>query len=69
MKSALFIKYMALDLAGYEQDFEKTNAKAFLSREQYEALFPYVLDSIQPIITEPLPKLKNVLSVKATGEC
>jgi len=64
MKSALFIKYMGWDLAGYEQDFEKTNAKAFLSRAQYEALFPYVLDSIQPIITDPLPRLTHILSVK-----
>ena len=64
MKSALFIKYMAFDLAGYEQDFEKTNAKSFLSREQYNALFPYLYDSIHPIITNPLPKLTNILSVK-----
>ena len=38
MKSALLIKYMAYDLASYEQVFEKTNAKAFLPRAQYEAL-------------------------------
>src|SRR5215831_16075155 len=58
MKSALLIKYMAYDLAGYEQDFEKTNARSLLTRAQYERLFPYVQDSAQPIITEPLPKLK-----------
>jgi penicillin amidase len=58
MKSALLVKYMAYDLAGYEQDFEKTNAKSLLTRAQYERLFPYVQDSAQPIITEPLPKLK-----------
>jgi penicillin amidase len=50
---------MAWDLAGYEEDFEKTNAKTIFSKEQYDALFPYVYDSMQAIITEPLPKLKN----------
>jgi len=60
MKSALLIKYMAFDLAAHEEDFEKTNAKALLTRKQYEQLFPYVEDSMQPIINEPLPKLKNL---------
>ena len=64
MKSALFAKYMAWDLAGYEQDFEKTNAKAFFSKQQYEKLFPYINDSLQPIITDPLPKLTKSLMVK-----
>ena len=34
-----------------EQDFERTNAKSLLTKLQYEALFPYVVDSSQPIIT------------------
>jgi penicillin amidase len=59
IKTALLVKYMAWDLAGYEEDFEKTNAKTIFSKEQYDALFPYVYDSMQAIITEPLPKLKN----------
>ncbi len=48
-KSALFLKYMSFDLAGYEEDFEHTNAKAFFSKEQYEKLFPARLDSVDPI--------------------
>jgi penicillin amidase len=59
IKTALLVKYMAWDLAGYEEDFEKTNAKTIFSKEQYDALFPYVYDSMQAIITEPSPKLKN----------
>ena len=59
MKSALLVKYMSYDLAGYEQDFEKTNAKSLLTRLQYERLFPYVEDSMQPVITDPLPKLRK----------
>jgi penicillin amidase len=64
MKSALLIKYMAWDLAGYEEDFEKTNAKAILTKKQYEQLFPYVEDSMQFIITDPLPKLKDLFIPK-----
>ncbi len=64
MKSALLIKYMAYDLAGHEEDFEKTNAKAILTRKQYEQLFPYVEDSMQSIITDPLPKLKDLFIPK-----
>ncbi|MBV9962198.1 MAG: penicillin acylase family protein, partial [Parafilimonas sp.] len=60
MKSALLVKYMAFDLAGYEQDFERTNAKAVLTKAQYERLFPYVVDSSQAIITNSLPKLGNI---------
>lgn len=68
LKSALFIKYMAYDLAGYDEDFEKTNAKSLLTQKQYESLFPYVIDSMQPIITTPLPKLIHVPIVKKPGD-
>ncbi len=64
MKSVLLAKYMSYDLAGYDQDFERTNAKSILTRAQYERLFPYVEDSMQPIITEAIPKLKNQSVVK-----
>src|SRR5436305_4592880 len=59
MKSALLIKYMSYDLAGYDQDFERTNAKALLTKLQYQTLFPYVVDSSQRII-DSMPKLKNI---------
>lgn len=50
LKSALFLKYMSFDLAGYEEDFEKTNAKSYFTKEQYDALFPLTLDSVHPIV-------------------
>ncbi|HRI21212.1 MAG TPA: penicillin acylase family protein, partial [Panacibacter sp.] len=49
MKSALFLKFMSYDLAGFEQDFEKTNALSVFTKAQYEALFPYGQDSLDPI--------------------
>ena len=55
MKSALFLKYMAYDLAGYEQDFEMTNAKKLLSEAQFDQLFPYGQDSLDPIIPQGTP--------------
>jgi penicillin amidase len=41
LKTALFLKLMAKSLAGYEQDFEYTNARKLLTGLQLEQLFPY----------------------------
>ncbi len=49
MKTALFLKFMAFDLAGYEQDFEMTNAKNLFTQIQFNKLFPYGQDSLDPI--------------------
>jgi penicillin amidase len=50
LKTALFLKYMSFDLAGHEDDFEMTNAKAFFSPDDFQKLFPLVQDSLDPII-------------------
>ena len=50
LKSALFIKYMAFDLAGGENDFEFTAARNALSKVAYETLHPLRPDSLDPII-------------------
>ncbi|MBS1730885.1 MAG: penicillin acylase family protein [Bacteroidetes bacterium] len=50
LKSVLFMKYMAFDLAGFEQDFEMTNAKSVFSKTEMAALYPYGQDSLDPII-------------------
>ncbi len=50
LKSALFIKYMALDLAGYENDFEMTNAKSVFSSADFDKIYPMIMDSLDPII-------------------
>ena len=49
-KSALFLKYMAFDLAGHENDFEFTSARNILSQLDYETLNPLRPDSLDPII-------------------
>ncbi len=50
LKTALFIKYMALDLAGREDDFEYTAARNALSKLDFELLNPVRQDSLDPII-------------------
>ena len=55
MKSSLFLKYMSWDLAGFEDDFEKTNAKSVFTKEQYNALYPYGRDSLDPINPKGTP--------------
>ncbi len=52
LKTSLFAKYMSFDLASYEQDFEKTNAKSFFTKAQFEKLYPYGQDSLDPINPE-----------------
>ena len=49
-KSALFLKYMSFDLAGFEQDFELTNAHNYFSAADFALLFPAFQDSLDPII-------------------
>ncbi|GGH68266.1 penicillin amidase [Filimonas zeae] len=50
LKTALFVKYMAYDLAGREEDFERTNARSVFTGTEYEKLYPYGQDLMQPII-------------------
>jgi penicillin G amidase len=50
LKTALFMKYMAYDLASHEKDFEMTNAKSFFSAADFDLLYPAVQDSLDPII-------------------
>lgn len=49
-KTALFLKYMSFDLSGSENDFEYTNVRNVLSREDFELLYPLIQDSLDPII-------------------
>ena len=50
LKIALFVKSMAYDLAGADNDFEMTNAKSLFSKEAFARLYPSTQDSLDPII-------------------
>jgi penicillin amidase len=50
LKTALFMKYMAYELAGANNDFGMTNARSFFSKEDFAKLYPQVPDSLDPII-------------------
>jgi penicillin G amidase len=50
LKTALFMKYMAYDLASHEKDFEMTNAKSYFSPTDFNLLYPAIQDSLDPII-------------------
>ena len=50
LKTALFLKNMALDLAGEENDFEMTNAKSIFSSADFDKIYPIVMDSLDPIV-------------------
>ena len=50
LKTALFTKAMTYDLAGFDRDFEFTNALNVLGEENFRMLFPDFSDSSAPII-------------------
>jgi penicillin amidase len=70
LKSALFLKYMAFDLAGYEDDFEMTNAKSVFSSADFDKIYPIIMDSLDPIVPKgtefPPPAIKP--EVPATAD-
>ncbi|MGN6530391.1 MAG: penicillin acylase family protein [Ginsengibacter sp.] len=64
LKSALFLKYMALELAGYERDFEMTNAKSIFSSADFDKIYPIVMDSLDPIVPKGTVFPKPAIAVK-----
>ena len=50
LKTALFLKYMSLDLAGGEDDFEYTAAKKALTKSVFEKMYPIIQDTMDPIV-------------------
>lgn len=70
LKSALFMKYMALELAGYERDFEMTNAKSVFSSADFNKIYPIVMDSLDPIVPKDsiFPKPAINLKIPSTAD-
>ncbi len=50
LKIALFYKAMTKDLAGFDSDFEFTNALKLLGEEKFRILYPEWQDSLSPVI-------------------
>lgn len=69
-RTAVFMKYMALDLAGFERDFEMTNAKSVFTKAEFNALFPYQEDSLDPIVPRGtlFPKADGSLKPPASAD-
>jgi penicillin G amidase len=52
LKTALFVKNMALTLAGGEDDIEHTNAKTLFGSNWMKVLYPEVDESLEPIVAK-----------------
>ncbi|HEX8462854.1 MAG TPA: penicillin acylase family protein [Segetibacter sp.] len=52
LKTQLFLKYMAFQLAGFDSDFEMTNAQSVFSAADIEMLYPTIQDSLDPIVAK-----------------
>ncbi|MBS1565903.1 MAG: penicillin acylase family protein, partial [Bacteroidetes bacterium] len=68
LKTALFIKNMAYDLAGRESDFEMTAARNVFSKIDFDLLNPLRQDSLDPIIPHDsvvTPRIKTVVPASA----
>jgi penicillin amidase len=55
LKTELFYKYMSYELAGFDSDFEMTNAKSLFSGTDIEKLYPISPDSLDPVVTKGTP--------------
>lgn len=69
LKTALFLKYMSLDLAGGENDFEYTNAKSVFSSADFDKIYPVIMDSLDPIVPKGtvFPKPGIELKIPSTA--
>lgn len=70
LKTALFLKYMSLDLAGGENDFEYTNAKSVFSSADFDKIYPIIMDSLDPIVPKGtvFPKPGIELKIPSTAD-
>lgn len=52
LKTALLLKYMADDLAGYDEDLENTNALMLWGKERFDFLYPQYFPDAEPVISD-----------------
>ena len=55
LKTALLLKYMADDLAGYDEDLENTNALVLWGKERFDFLYPQYYPDSEPVISADHP--------------
>jgi len=65
LKTALLMKYMSLDLAGAEDDFEFTKIRTALGYAAFEKMFPLAPDSLDPIVSIDTLEHHATMVVKA----
>lgn len=68
LKCALFIKQMTNTLAGYDRDFELTNAYRLLGEQDFRLLFPEIPDSLNPIIPKGTAYPKPLEAITAPSD-
>jgi penicillin amidase len=69
LKTALFLKFMSLDLAGGENDLEYTNLRSLLGYDTFNRMFPIKQDSLDPIVPDSLyEKISRAIVPHPTGK-
>jgi penicillin amidase len=70
LKTALFTKQMTNNLAGYDRDFEFTNALKVLGEENFRILYSDLPDSLYPVIPKGTQYEANniALNIPATAD-
>ncbi len=51
LKTALLLKYMADDLAGFDEDLENTNALRLFGKDRFDLLYPQYYPDAEPVIS------------------
>ncbi len=63
LKTALFTKQMTNNLAGYDRDFEFTNALKILGEDNFRILYSDIPDSLYPVIPKGTIYEPNVIAL------
>ncbi|MDP9041555.1 MAG: penicillin acylase family protein, partial [Bacteroidota bacterium] len=68
LKTALFEKYIALDLAGFETDFEFTGLRSALGYVTFNKMFPMSQDSLDPVVpADTIVRVPGILVKAPSG--
>jgi penicillin G amidase len=70
LKTCLFLKFMSLDLAGAEHDFEYSSLRSALGYETFAKMFPVTQDSLDPVVPKDtaLEALSTTIKAPANSD-